>query len=62
VPPNEPDRGDLEAGIHALFGIFEALNWIEHDQLGKSDNEPLEVKDSLLMAGRLICKDFRRRF
>jgi hypothetical protein len=57
-----PDRGDLEMGIHALFGVFETLNWIEHHELHKSDEELREVKDSLLLAGRLICEDFRRRF
>ena len=48
-------------GIHALFGVFETLNWIEHHQLHKSDEELLEVKHSLLLAGRLICEYFRRR-
>jgi hypothetical protein len=59
---DEPDRGDLEMGIHALYGVLETLNWIEHHELGKSDDEMREVKDSLLLAGRLICEDFRRRF
>jgi hypothetical protein len=58
----DTDRGDLEMGIHALFGVFETLNWIEHHELHKSDEELREVKDSLLLAGRLICEDFRRRF
>jgi hypothetical protein len=59
---DEPDRGDLELGIHALYGVLETVNWIEHHQLNKSEDEMLEVKDSLLLAGRLICEDFRRRF
>jgi hypothetical protein len=42
--------------------LLETLNWIEHDELGKSDDEMREMKDSLLLAGRLICEDFRRRF
>jgi hypothetical protein len=49
-------------GIHALYDVLETLNWIEHHELGKSDDEMREVKDSLLLAGRLICEDFRRRF
>jgi hypothetical protein len=60
---DEPNRGDLEMGIHALYdGVLETLNWIEHHELHKSDEELREVKDSLLLAGRLICEDFRRRF
>jgi hypothetical protein len=42
--------------------VLETLSWIEHHELGKSDDEMREVKDSLLLAGRLICEDFRRRF
>jgi hypothetical protein len=42
--------------------VLETLNWIENHDLGKSDDEMLEVKGSLLLAGRLICEDFRRRF
>ena len=59
---DRPTTAELETGIHALAGVFEALNWLEHDQIGKPEIELLEVKHSLLIAGRLICEDFRRRF
>jgi hypothetical protein len=59
---DEPDRGDLEMGIHALYGVLETLNWIEHRELHKSDEELREVKDSLLLAGRPIWEDLRRGF
>jgi len=58
----EPTANELQAGIHALAGVFEVLNWIEHEQLHKSDQDLLEVKHSLLIAGQLIVADFRRRF
>jgi hypothetical protein len=38
---DEPDRGDLELGIHALYGVLETVNWIEHHQLNKSEDEML---------------------
>lgn len=57
-----PTAAELETGIHALAGIFEALNWIEHDQINKAEIELLEVKHSLIIAGQLITEDFRRRF
>jgi hypothetical protein len=62
VRVDQPNCGDLEMGIHALYGVLETLNWIEHHELGKSDDEMREAKDSLLLAARLICEDFRRRF
>lgn len=57
-----PTAAELETGIHALAGVFDVLNWIEHDQIGKPEQELLEAKHSLLIAGRLIVEDFRRRF
>lgn len=57
-----PTRNELESGVHALGGLFDALNWIEHDQVKRPAAELAEVKHSLVMAGRLICGDFGRRF
>ncbi|MDP2333857.1 MAG: hypothetical protein Q8M19_24535 [Reyranella sp.] len=57
-----PDATELQTAIHALAGVFEALNWIEHDQLNKPEDELLEVKHSLIIAGQLITEDLRRRF
>ncbi len=56
-----PDVAELQTAIHALAGVFEALNWIEHDQINKAEDELLEVKHSLIIAGQLITEDLRRR-
>ena len=57
-----PTADELQTGIHALAGVFEALNWIEHNQIEKPEEELIEVKHSLLLAGQLIVQDFQRRF
>jgi hypothetical protein len=55
-------RGDLELAIHALHGVLEVLDWIDDVQIGVSDERQRDARTSLLLAGRLITEDFRRRF
>jgi hypothetical protein len=59
---NRPTRDDLETAIHALHGVLQALNWIANVEIGVSDERLRDGRDSLLLAGRLITEDLRRRF
>lgn len=67
---NDPDlvrvpratEGEMEMAIHALHGVLEALDWIDSVQIGVSEDRLQEGRAGLLVAGRLITEDLRRRF
>jgi hypothetical protein len=64
VSVDRPNEGDLQLAIHALSGVFTALDWIDNCTLYElvSEAELRGTRHSLIVAGRVITEDFRRRF
>jgi hypothetical protein len=60
-----PERGDLEATIHALGGIFWALNMlvVHHaaDDIAH-DEDRLNGIDALILAGNQLASETAERF
>ncbi len=62
IPVDRPDAGEFELAIHALHGILEAVSWIDDAQIGVSEERQDDARCALIIAGKLITADFRRRF
>lgn len=62
---DRPSPGDLETAIHALHGIFWALNlFVTHNVADgvTEERDRLNAIDQLIMAGRLITDEISDRF
>lgn len=61
VRVQRPSESELELAIHALHGVLEALDWIDSVKIGVSEERLNDGRANLLIAGRLITEDMRRR-
>jgi len=57
-----PTAGDMETAIHALHNILDAIWLVTYEQTCATEGRATEIRDGLLLAGKLITADFRRRF
>jgi hypothetical protein len=65
VQVERPDRGDLELTVHALHGIFWALDMLVNQRV--ADKVACEVHRrngiaNLIVAGERLCDDMTERF
>jgi hypothetical protein len=65
VQVERPDRGDLELTVHALHGIFWALDMLVNQRV--ADKVALEIDRrngiaNLIVAGERLCEDMTERF
>jgi len=62
---DRPDEGDLETTIHALHGIFWALNMLVIHQVADKVAHGPDLRDGidhLILAGQLITDQVSERF
>jgi hypothetical protein len=60
----EPDMCDMQIAMHSLSSIFDVLIWIDNGELDDAAKEfrLKAVRHGLVIAGELICDDFKRRY
>ena len=59
-----PTEAEYQQAIHALRGVFSALDWVTSRNLGDAvtEVEVIDVRDTMIIAGEVITQSLIDRF